>query len=119
MLGFTPWYFEVVLGIQEPVQFVCPEPRRALIFVLAVDKAVLPLSKSVLKSLSPSPEFGLAIFTFTKSNIAKLSGVSVFGFTLVRLHCRPRDRIFTQDPFDLIRMPTLMPKFYGPSMSGG
>jgi hypothetical protein len=99
------------------MKFVCPEPGRAIVFVLAVDKAVLSLLRSILKSFSPLSEFGLGICIFAKSNIAKRSGVSVLGFMLIRLNCRPCDRVPTQDPFDLISPPALMPKFYGPLMS--
>ncbi len=112
----NPWPLWNSLVIQESAQFVCPKPGRALVFVLAIDKAVLPLLKRILKSFSPSSEFCLAVFVFAKSNIAKPSGVSVLSLIFIRLDCRPCDRILTQDPFDFISLPALMPKFHGSLM---
>ncbi len=98
------------------MKFVCPEPGRAFVFVFAVDEAVLSLLRSILKAFSPSSEFCLAISIFAKSDIAELSCISVLRLMLIRLNCSPCDRILTQEPFDLVSQPTLMPKFYGPLM---
>jgi len=85
----NPWPLWNSLVIQESAQFVYPKPGRAIVFVLAIDKAVLPLLKRILKSFSPSSEFCLAVFMFAKSNIAKPRGVSVLSLIFIRLDCRP------------------------------
>ena len=84
--------------------------------MFAVDKAVLSLLRSILKSFSPSSEFCVAVFILAKSNIVERSCVSVLGLMLICLNGGPCDRVLSQDPFDLVSLPTLMSKFYSPLM---
>lgn len=99
------------------MKFICPKPGGTLIFVFAVDIAVLPLLRSILTSVGPLPEFCLVVPIFAKPNVTERSCVSVLCFKLIGLDRHPNDRMLTQDPFDLIDLPTLMPKFYSPSMA--
>jgi hypothetical protein len=99
------------------MKFICPQPGGTLIFVFAVDIAVLPLLRSILTSVGPLPEFYLVVPIFAKPNVAERSCVSVLCFKLIGLDRRPSDRMLPQDLFDLINLPTAMTKLYSPVVS--
>ena len=98
---------------------VCPDPGRAVVFMFAIDKAVLSPLKRTLKSFGPSSEVCLIVCGFTKSNIVKPSGISKLCVMFIRLNCCPCHGILTQELFNSVNVPALMTKFDGPSMSRG